>query len=79
MAPNLSPFERVFRIILAWLLVLIALSQPEIGLLEIVVLIASVALILNGLFARCYLWKWLGLNTAQNEIARCNKSLRKRD
>ncbi len=79
MKPNLSPFERVFRTLLGCLLALIALSQPELGLLEIIVLIAAVFLILNGIWARCYLWRWLGLNTAQNDIELCNRSLRRRD
>lgn len=79
MKPNISPFERVFRTLLGLLLALIALSQPELGLLEILVLIASAFLILNGLYARCYLWRWLGINTAQNEIELCSRKLRKRD
>ncbi|MEM0955071.1 MAG: YgaP-like transmembrane domain [Pseudomonadota bacterium] len=79
MKPNISPFERVFRTLLGLLLALIALSQPEIGLLEIVALIAAAFLILNGVYAHCYLWRWLGLNTAQNDIELCNRTLRKRD
>ena len=79
MKPNLSPFERVFRTLLGLLLALIALSQPEIGLLEIIALLAAAFLVLNGVYARCYLWRWLGLNTAQNDIELCNRTLRKRD
>ena len=79
MKPNLSLFERVFRPLLGCVLASIALTQPEIGALEIIVLILSAFLILNGLLARCYLWRWLGWNTAQNDIELCNRAIRNRD
>jgi hypothetical protein len=79
MKPNLSIFERVVRPLLGLLLASVALSQPEIGLLEAIVLVLSIFLILNGLLARCYLWSWLGINTARNDIHLCSPVLRQRD
>jgi hypothetical protein len=79
MKQNLSIFERIVRPLLGLLLASIALSQPELGLLEIIVLVMSSFLILNGLLARCYLWHWLGLNTARNDIELCNRVVRERD
>ena len=79
MKPNLSLFERVVRPLLGCLLALIALSQPEFGLLEGIVLVIAAFLILNGILARCYLWKWLGLNTARNDIELCSRVVRNRD
>ena len=76
---NLSLFERIVRPLLGLLLASIALSQPEIGLLEIIVLVLSAFLILNGLLARCYLWQWLGINTARNDFNLCSRSMRERD
>ena len=79
MKPNLSIFERVVRPLLGMLLASVALSQPELGLLEIIVLVMAAFLILNGLLARCYLWRWLGWNTARNDIELCNRVARHRD
>jgi hypothetical protein len=79
MKRNLSLFERIIRPLLGCVLASVALTQPEIGLLEIIVLVLAAFLILNGLLARCYLWQWLGLNTARNDIELCNRVARNRD
>ncbi len=79
MKPNLSLFERVVRPLLGCVLASIALTQPEIGLLELIVLVIATFLILNGVLARCYLWGWLGINTAQNDIELCSRGLRNRE
>jgi hypothetical protein len=70
MKRNLSLFERLVRPLIGLVLAALALSQPEIGLLE------AVVLVLNGLLARCYLWNWLGLNTARNNIELCERVVR---
>jgi hypothetical protein len=79
MKPNLSLFERILRPLLGLVLASIALTQPETGLLELIVLVFAVFLILNGVLARCYLWRWLGLNTAQNDINLCSRVARDKD
>jgi hypothetical protein len=79
MKPNLSLFERIVRPLMGCVLATIALTQPNIGLPEAVLLVISLFLVLNGLLARCYLWKWLALNTAQNDINLCNRVMRNRE
>ena len=79
MKPNISLFERLVRPALGIVVAVVALSQPEIGLMEFVALVASVFLILNGLLARCYLWQLLGINTARNDIELCTRTIRNRD
>ena len=79
MKPNLSLFERLVRPLLGCVLATIALTQPEVGLTELIVLVLATFLILNGLLARCYLWKWMGWNTAKNDIELCNRAIRNRD
>jgi len=76
MKRNLSLFERIVRPLIGLLIGSIALAQPQIGVVEAIVLLFAVFLILNGLLARCYLWKWLGLNTARNEIDLCSRTVR---
>lgn len=79
MKPNLSMFERIVRPLLGCVLASIALTQPEIGLLETIVLVFALFLILNGVLARCYLWRWLGMNTARNDIHLCSRDIRNRE
>lgn len=64
MKKNLGYFERAVRVLLGVLGLATLAQQPEIGTSEVVVLVLGVFLILNGLSARCYLWKLLGLNSA---------------
>ena len=79
MKPNLSAFERIIRPLLGLVMASVALAQPEIGLAEIVLLICALFLVLNGILARCYLWKWLGINTHQNDIDLCGTGGRQRE
>ena len=78
MKPILSLFERIVRPLLGLVLASIALTQPEVGMLELIVLVFAVFLILNGVLARCYLWRWLGINTARNDINLCSREARDR-
>ena len=67
MKKNLSRFERVIRPLLGGMAIAIALSRPSPGISEAIVCVLGVFLILNGLTARCYLWKALGIDTAKDE------------
>lgn len=60
---NLNNFERVFRLILGLVFFAWALSQPSLNAIEWFVTVIALALILNGIFSRCYLWYVLELNT----------------
>ncbi len=63
---NLGNVERILRLLLGAGLLLWALGQDVMNLADWFVMIISVALILNGIFSRCYLWYVLDINTCQN-------------
>jgi Inner membrane protein YgaP-like, transmembrane domain len=64
---NLGNIERVVRLFSGLLLAAWALSQPVLNGIEWFVMIISIALILNGIFSRCYLWFVLDLNTYDSD------------
>ena len=63
MKKNLGPFERVIRPLLGLLTLSVVAVQPTWGVSEGLIATAGVFLIINGLVGRCYLWKWLGIDT----------------
>jgi hypothetical protein len=61
--PNLGPLERALRLLLAACIVVwLALRAQHDGW-SAVAGVAALALGFNALYARCYLWTLLGLNT----------------
>lgn len=66
---NLGNVERVIRLLLGLTFAAWAFSQPVLNGVEWFVTIISLALILNGIFSRCYLWYVLDLNTHKNDDA----------
>jgi len=64
MRKNLGPIERALRLLLGAMAIMVVLSQPQLGISEMIIGVAGVFLVLNGVLARCYLWRWLGINTA---------------
>lgn len=60
---NLGKMERTLRFLLAAALLGWVVSRGSFGIVEGVAAVASLALLWNSIFARCYLWKWLGLST----------------
>ncbi len=69
---NLGNFERLFRlacgvVFLAW-----ALTRPALNGIEWFVILVSTALILNGVFSRCYLWYVLDINSCTANDADCS-------
>ncbi len=62
---NLGLIERVIRMVLGLGLGVWVLIQAELGVVELVALIAASFLILNGIFGRCYLWLLLRVNTCE--------------
>lgn len=61
---NLGNAERVIRLLLGLFFASWMLTRPDINGIEIFVLVISLALILNGVFSRCYLWYVLDIDTA---------------
>lgn len=66
-APNLGKPERAVRLVLGLLLGGWVLLQREPGALEAICALAALFLVLNALYARCYLWRVLGLSSCKRE------------
>lgn len=64
---NLGNVERVFRLLFAVVMVAWITTLQTLNGIEWFVLTISVMLILNGVFARCYLWYILDINTSNPE------------
>lgn len=64
---NLGNIERVIRLLLGLLFLGWVLTRQDANWVDLFVTIISVALILNGVFARCYLWFILDVNTCDND------------
>ncbi len=60
---NLGNVERVVRLLFGLVFAAWAISQPHLNGVEWFVIAISIALVLNGIFSRCYLWYVLDLNT----------------
>ena len=69
---NIGRAERVVRFILAALLVAWIISSESFGLGQGVALVAAFALLWNSIFARCYLWKWLGISSCDPATEDCS-------
>ncbi len=63
MKTNLGKTERWTRFALGLTLGTVALTTLPFGLPQTALLVCSIFLLLNAALARCYLWKWLGLNS----------------
>ncbi|MCB1703916.1 MAG: DUF2892 domain-containing protein [Halioglobus sp.] len=61
---NLGNIERVTRFVLGVIFAAWALSQPSMNVIEWFITFVSLALILNGIFSRCYVWYLLDLDTS---------------
>lgn len=64
MKANLGKLEQGVRLCLGAIGVVAVLRSDAFSAIEGVALLLSVFLLLNGLTGRCYLWQWLGVNTA---------------
>ena len=77
MKKNLGTFERVIRPLLGLVALGVVASRDSFGASEAVVALLASFLILNGVTARCYLWRLLGLNTADPDA--CDMSENQQD
>jgi hypothetical protein len=68
---NLGNAERVLRLLLGVLLFGWAWGQGNMNLVDWYVIVVSIALILNGIFSRCYFWYLLEINTCQRDDGDC--------
>lgn len=69
---NLGNFERVSRLLLGLWLMALAIASPGLNGIEWFVAIISTALILNGIFSRCYLWWLLDIDTHNTRSGTCS-------
>ena len=60
---NLGNIERVARLFLGIAFAIWAFSQPSMNVIEWFITFVSLALILNGIFSRCYVWFVLDIDT----------------
>lgn len=63
MQRNISGLERLLRLFLGLGICAAVLFSGHKNLADSVLLLAGFFLVLNGLTARCYLWRWLGINS----------------
>ena len=71
---NLGNVERVLRLIAGIAFALWAISQPALNGIEWFITAVAIALILNGVFGRCYLWYVLDVNTCDRPDGDCSGS-----
>ena len=64
---NIGNIERVIRLLFGLGLATWALTRPHLNGVEWFVIIISTALVMNGIFSRCYLWYVLDLNTHKQQ------------
>jgi uncharacterized membrane protein HdeD (DUF308 family) len=62
---NLGNIERAVRLILGIAFGVWALMQPQLNGVEWLVIVIALALILNGIFSRCYVWYLFDVNTSK--------------
>jgi hypothetical protein len=60
---NLGNIERVVRLLIGVAFGGWAFMQPQLNGVEWLVIMTSLALILNGIFSRCYVWYLFDVNT----------------
>ncbi len=60
---NIGNTERIVRLLFGIAFGVWSFSQPHMNVVEWFVALVSLALILNGVFSRCYLWYVLDINT----------------
>lgn len=63
MQRNISGLERVLRLLLGLGICTAVLLLGQKNVADSVLLLMGFFLVLNALTARCYLWRWLGINS----------------
>lgn len=66
---NIGPIERVLRLIFAIMLIGWVFSGKSFGVAQGAALVAAMALTWNSIFARCYLWKWIGVTSCPTPLS----------
>jgi hypothetical protein len=64
MQRNIGKIERILRLCLGLVICTSVVLQGSINLADTLLMVVGSFLILNGLTARCYLWRWLGISSS---------------
>ncbi len=64
---NLGRVERALRLLVGLALFLFILLAELSGAYLLVLTTIAIFLLANAVTARCYLWRWLGLNSCTND------------
>ena len=65
---NLGNIERLIRLLIGLGFAYWVFTRPYLNAIEWFIMAASLMLILNGVFSRCFIWWILGLNTHNNKV-----------
>jgi hypothetical protein len=68
---NLGNAERILRLLLGIGLFAWAFLHGANNLVDWFAIVVSIALVLNGIFSRCYLWYLLDINTCPSNDGDC--------
>ena len=68
---NIGNVERLLRLAMGMALAIWAYQQNALNAVEWFVVVVSVALVLNGIFSRCYLWYVLDIDTSSRGERNC--------
>lgn len=72
---NLGNVERAVRLALGVLLFAWAWGQSAMNAVDWFVVVIAMALILNGIFSRCYFWYLLDINTCESDDQNCQRDV----
>ena len=68
---NLGNMERVVRLVLGIAMLGWAFLQSGMNAMDWFVILVAIALVLNGIFSRCYLWYVLDINSFSGRDKDC--------
>jgi hypothetical protein len=68
---NLGNAERLVRLLSGILMLVWASQQVSMNAIDWFVVVMATALVLNGIFSRCYLWYVLDINTCDDARGGC--------
>ena len=68
---NLGNAERLVRLLSGILMLVWASQQVSMNAIDWFVVVVAIALVLNGIFSRCYLWYVLDINTCNDARGGC--------
>lgn len=65
---NLGNAERIVRLLMGVSFGIWTMQQPSMNAIDWLIMIVGLALVLNGVFSRCYLWYILDRKSVMEEV-----------